>query len=105
MTLATGIITNKKGATTMKAKAMTMNEKITINCYEKSVFGRTCIYCDDDDLAKSLQDLTGQKTLSLAHLNALALMGCNVNLRLLNCSDDGRRNTKNERNTKERNLN
>jgi hypothetical protein len=71
----------------MKAKSMMMNEQITINCYEKSVFGRTCIYCDDDDLAKALQDLTGQKTLSLAHLNALASLGINVNLMLLNSAE------------------
>ncbi len=59
-------------------------EQITINCYEKSVFGRTCIYCEDEYQTTALKILTGQKTLSLDHLGALSSLGVNVNLRLLN---------------------
>lgn len=55
-----------------------MKKDMIINFAEKEVYGRTLIYCLDDDKSKHLQKLTGKKTFNESDLEALSDLGFKV---------------------------
>lgn len=43
--------------------------------YKKSVYGKTLLYAKDKSVAKALEKLTGRRTLTAQNLNALLMLG------------------------------
>lgn len=57
-----------------------MKKPQSIQCYEKSAYGRTHIYFESPEIEMLVSALTGKKTVSRDELQALADLGLNIEL-------------------------